>query len=161
MTRESAVDTSGVTSMTGRPAHRGTSVGSPAPGRNALARTVLIVDDSPEVRVAIAAALENEGWRVETAADGAAALHLLMKSQPPDVILADVEMPDLDGISLFQCLRLVPSLARIPFVQMTAWTPPAYAPGAVAMLQKPIRLETLIAVVDSIALPQEDITTLA
>jgi CheY-like chemotaxis protein len=109
------------------------------------------VDDDEDIRLCLATALTKEGWRVTTAADGDAALKMLMTSPVPDVILADVVMPNMDGVSFCNCLRMLPRLARVPFVQMTAWQPPRRATGAAAMLAKPICLETLLQVVDSVS----------
>jgi CheY-like chemotaxis protein len=114
-------------------------------------RTALVVDDDAEIRACLSLALESDGWRVTTAPDGAAALQALMTSPVPDLILADVEMPNLDGVGLCNCLRLLPRLAGVPFVQMSAWRPARHAEGAVAMLQKPIDLEALLNLAHSVS----------
>lgn len=66
--------------------------------------TVLVVDDEPTVRALVAERLEAEGYRTRRAADGLAALDLLAEDGI-DLIVADVQMPCLDGPSLVRRMR--------------------------------------------------------
>ncbi len=65
---------------------------------------VLVVDDEPGLRGAIAYSLKREGWRVELATDGIEALQLSSKLQP-DLIVLDVMLPGLDGIQVCRAIR--------------------------------------------------------
>jgi DNA-binding response OmpR family regulator len=65
---------------------------------------VLVVDDEPSVRQALERALRLEGFAVSTAAGGHAALEAVAE-RPPSVIVLDVTMPDLDGVSVVRKLR--------------------------------------------------------
>ena len=63
--------------------------------------TILVVEDSPTQALHLQALLEQEGYRVLTARDGAEALEV-MERNLPDLILADVIMPRMDGYTLFE-----------------------------------------------------------
>jgi two-component system NtrC family sensor kinase len=82
-----------------------------------LGRTVLIVDDEPEIRDALADILESARHRVETAASGREALER-MAATHYDVILTDIRMPDLDGRALYEAIerRWPGRAARVVFV---------------------------------------------
>ena len=78
---------------------------------------VLIVDDSPSVRVSTARLLGRAGWRTETASNGAEALEKLRSwSVLPSVIMSDIEMPEMDGYEFINELRRDEILQEIPLV---------------------------------------------
>ncbi len=83
---------------------------------NAGAR-ILIVEDEHAMRVALRDILESEGYRAQTAADGAAGLQLAVVEKP-DLILLDVMMPKLDGYAV--CAELRRLAIRIPVLMVTA-----------------------------------------
>ena len=78
---------------------------------------VLVVDDDPDVREAVETALELEGHRVTTAADGLVALKLLRQAEY-DAVVLDVLMPNLDGFEV--CRRLRAAGNRTPVLILTA-----------------------------------------
>jgi two-component system chemotaxis response regulator CheY len=81
---------------------------------------VLIVDDEPLTRVLLRRILARElGCTVSEAKDGLEALSAA-QSQPPDLIISDLNMPLMDGIELLEALRQFPPLAAVPVVIMTA-----------------------------------------
>ncbi|MEU6847794.1 response regulator transcription factor [Streptomyces sp. NPDC046716] len=88
-----------------------TTANSPAPAR------ILVVDDDPEVRSAVADALTVEGYLVTAAADGQRALTALARSEP-DVVVLDVRMPVLDGLAVCRRMRAVGD--RTPVLVLTA-----------------------------------------
>jgi two-component system OmpR family response regulator len=65
---------------------------------------VLIVDDDPDIRVLLAFALEDSGFLVRQAADGAAALEAL-EQKAPDAVVLDVMMPGVDGFGVLRGMR--------------------------------------------------------
>jgi len=65
---------------------------------------VLVVDDEPQIRAILRAYLSAEGFQVQEAATGAQALHLLA-TEPPDLVLLDIRLPDLDGLEVLRTLR--------------------------------------------------------
>ena len=62
---------------------------------------ILVVDDEPDIRQLVQEILEDEGYSVQAAQDGASA-RLLYAQQKPDLVLLDIWMPDIDGISLLK-----------------------------------------------------------
>jgi two-component system response regulator MprA len=87
------------------------------PTQRPLTGRVLVVDDDPDVREALEAALELEGHRVRTAVDGLDALTQLARATV-DLIVLDVLMPNLDGLSV--CQRLRAAGDRTPILIVTA-----------------------------------------
>lgn len=81
--------------------------------------TLLVVDDDEGARAQMRATFEVEGHRVIAAQDAPAALRALHKD-PPDLILLDVEMPDIDGLSLCRLLRAQNASKRLPIVVVSA-----------------------------------------
>ncbi len=113
-------------------------------------KLVLVVDDEPTIRELIADVLAEWGYRVETAANGTAALQL-MSRQLPDAIVLDLMMPRLNGTGFIQLKRLNPRFDPIPILLVTAAFGAAEAAeqlGAQACLTKPFELDDLVAVVD-------------
>ncbi len=82
-------------------------------------KTVLLVDDEHAIIDALSGILEDEGFRVVTAANGREALARLEEGLP-DVALVDVMMPGMDGRELVQRMRADARLSRIPVVMMSA-----------------------------------------
>ncbi len=78
---------------------------------------ILVVDDEPHITDLVAMALRYEGFEVETAATGAAALRAVEEFRPALVVL-DVMLPDLDGFQVAE--RLVAARARVPILFLTA-----------------------------------------
>jgi two-component system response regulator MprA len=118
-----------------------TAAGQPGPW-------VLVVDDDPHVRQAIQWALEDEGFAVEAAADGQAALELAA-SRRPDLVLLDITLPRLDGYAVARALRG----EHGPALPILAITADGQAPekarrvGAYAFVRKPFELDELLAAV--------------
>jgi two-component system chemotaxis sensor kinase CheA len=90
----------------------------------AHARTILLAEDSITSRTLLKNILEVAGYRVEVAADGAQALHKL-RAGPFDLVVSDVEMPNLDGIGLTRAIRAEPRFAQLPVVLVTSLASPA------------------------------------
>ncbi|HSM82883.1 MAG TPA: response regulator [Nodosilinea sp.] len=85
--------------------------------------TVLIVDDDDNIRLATQASIEIvAGWRTLLAASGAEGLALAL-AQKPDVILLDLMMPDMDGITTLRHLRSHPATQSIPVILFTSVIP--------------------------------------
>jgi len=82
-------------------------------------KTVLVVDDEPDVRNYLASILKDAGFNVLTAGDGEEALELIRR-QPPDFISLDLVMPRKDGHKVLYELRKDKALARIPVLIVTA-----------------------------------------
>src|SRR4051794_20685348 len=114
---------------------------TPAPSLMASAPearcSVLVVEDDPDIRQAIASLLEDDGYRVTARADGAAGLDWLRRAaDPPCLVLLDLCMPVMDGGALLKELRGSASLRHLRVCVLSADTSPAL-PGADHVLQKP------------------------
>ncbi len=90
----------------------------PGNGQNALSPSILIVEDSPPQALKLKLALENNGCRVEWADTGLDGLHIAQQ-QYFDLIVLDIELPDITGFDVCQKLKADPELADIPVVMLT------------------------------------------
>jgi CheY-like chemotaxis protein len=101
---------------------------------------ILVAEDHRDSRDALRALLEASGYRVHLAGDGAEAVELALAVQP-DLILMDVMMPRLDGLSATRLLRAERSMDRTPILALTAMDgarEPALAAGCDDYLRKPL-----------------------
>ena len=110
---------------------------------------VLVVDDSPTIRKLLVRMLKDLGWHPAEARDGAEALEMIRVS-PPDAVLADIEMPGLDGYGLLAALRAQAATASLPVVMLTSRTAERHRAraaelGASGYLTKPYRPEDVVA----------------
>jgi PAS domain S-box-containing protein len=80
---------------------------------------VLLADDNTDMREYVRRLLETNGYRVRAVADGQQALDAA-RAEPPDLVLTDVMMPQLDGFGLLQAIREDPPLAGVPVVMLSA-----------------------------------------
>lgn len=81
--------------------------------------TILLVEDSDVLRTGLKSLLEQENYSVVTGGNGVEALEQL-RSMTPDLILADILMPEMDGYALFEAVRSRPEWISIPFIFLTA-----------------------------------------
>lgn len=110
--------------------------------------SVLVVDDDPEILTYIADLLTNAGHQVICAKNGAIALDLLRRAAPPDLIIADLRMPRVDGMKLLRELRHSPNTAHIPVIILSGdhdRTVDALDLGANDYMTKPIEGAELVA----------------
>lgn len=82
---------------------------------------ILVVDDDPGLRQLYQKVLSRQGYEVRMAASGAEAL-LVLEMTMPDLIMLDLAMPDMDGISLLKVIRRCPEWERVPVIVLTAFT---------------------------------------
>jgi PleD family two-component response regulator len=80
---------------------------------------ILLIDDDPLIRRIVTKTLTAEGYQVQEAASGMEGL-ALAKSQPPDLILLDLMMPEMDGFQVCTQLRQNPQTANVPILMLTA-----------------------------------------
>lgn len=84
-----------------------------------MAFTVLIADDEPHIRRVAEFAIKSIGCTVVLAADGQQAWELI-KAEPPDILISDVQMPNIDGVELVRRVRTTPGLEGLPIIMLTA-----------------------------------------
>src|SRR5215470_9604035 len=80
---------------------------------------VLIVDDDPDIQRLVSYNLSQAGFQVTTASSGRTALETVEK-HPPDLIILDIMMPDIDGMEVCRTLRQRDDSRRIPIIMLTA-----------------------------------------
>ena len=109
--------------------------------------TIMIVDDSATMRALVRSALEGDQHVVLEAPNGAAALTALA-SRIVDLVITDVIMPEMDGLSLTSALRIDPRFRAVPILVLTTEATAAIkergrAAGATGWLVKPFHPDTL------------------
>ena len=116
-------------------------------------KSVLLVDDSATMVMSLKGTLEISGFKVDTAGDGEAALHKLKTGLKPDLIITDINMPKMDGISLIRearkLLRFTPILALTTESQQ-AKRDEAKKIGATGWLVKPVGGADLVKVIKQV-----------
>ncbi|MBF0136276.1 MAG: response regulator [Magnetococcus sp. DMHC-1] len=83
-----------------------------------MAKTIMTVDDSSSVRQMVTLTLKGEGYNVVEGVDGKDALNKL-KANPVDMVITDLNMPNMDGITLIKELRALPAFKFTPIVMLT------------------------------------------
>jgi DNA-binding response OmpR family regulator len=80
---------------------------------------VLVVEDEPDIRALLAFHLEREGFQVARSASGVDAIRQV-RASPPDLVLLDLMLPEMDGLDVCRRLRQDPATASLPIVMITA-----------------------------------------
>jgi DNA-binding response OmpR family regulator len=115
---------------------------------------ILFVDDEEQIRRLLSSFLTRRGYLVKTAVDGQEALNLL-EAETPDLVITDVNMPNVDGAELTRRLRAHPKLSSMPIIMLSAKVQTdeilaGYAEGADEYVPKPIEMRILAAKVESL-----------
>jgi two-component system chemotaxis response regulator CheY len=113
--------------------------------------TVFVVEDSRTMRTLVRSALERDGYEVRESADGRQALAAL-HTTAPDLVITDINMPEMDGITLVREIRKLPALGRTPVLILTTESDDevkarARAAGATGWIGKPFHPDQLRQVV--------------
>ena len=116
-----------------------------------MSKTILVVDDSASVRNVVGIALKSAGYEVITAEDGRDALSKLT-GQKIHLIVSDVNMPNMDGITLVKEVKKLPSYKFVPICMLTTESESSKmqegkAAGAKAWIVKPFQPPKLLAAV--------------
>ncbi|HEX4386069.1 MAG TPA: response regulator [Myxococcales bacterium] len=111
---------------------------------------VLVVDDDPEIVTFLATLLDLEGIESQVATSAAAALAMLDRAGPPQLVLLDIAMPDRDGLDLCRALKKDPRTRDVPVFVVSARpgkdvVERALAAGAEEFIRKPFENHELIA----------------
>lgn len=119
-----------------------------------LSKRILVVDDEPDIRMFLSLTLETSDYDVVTAEDGLQAAQLARRILP-DLIILDVMMPGMDGISVLRSLRGDPATSDIPIVLLTAKASDAdtwagWEAGASYYMAKPFDIDHLLDFIDSL-----------
>jgi DNA-binding response OmpR family regulator len=112
-------------------------------------KTILFLEDEEELLTALGSLLRDQGYLVEQAQTGEIALKKL-ETVVPDLIIADIKLPGIDGFDFFAEVRKKPGLSQVPFVFLTAYNnltamSVAKRHGAAEYITKPFEFEYLVA----------------
>lgn len=121
----------------------------------ATQRSVLVVDDDPDNRESLAELLAVHGYTPSTAVDGEEALRIAT-AEPPALIILDLVMPNVNGFEAVARLKADERTKQVPVVCLTGRTnvrARAIALGFSAYLEKPVGMERLLRVIDSLLAP--------
>jgi CheY-like chemotaxis protein len=114
--------------------------------------TVLLVDDDTNALDALKELVGQEGYRVNTAADGSDALRSAL-ADPPDVVISDCMMPHMDGLTLMHEMRRNQALADIPLVLVSAVATLPSDADVAGFLRKPFAVRQLIELLHRVHAP--------
>ena len=119
-----------------------------------MGKCVLSVDDSATMRKMVAFTLKSVGFDVLEAGDGQEALRVV-QSRTVDLVISDVNMPNMDGLELTRQLRRKPGFGRTPILLLTTESDASKkdagrATGANGWIVKPFRQDQLLAVVSKV-----------
>jgi two-component system, chemotaxis family, chemotaxis protein CheY len=117
-----------------------------------MAKTILVVDDSITMVLSLKSTLTLNGFQAETASNGREALRKLEAGLKPDLILTDINMPEMTGLELIRSVRAMPGLKFIPILTLTTESELAKKSegklaGATGWLVKPVSGNDLVAVI--------------
>jgi two-component system, chemotaxis family, sensor histidine kinase and response regulator PixL len=127
------------------------------PNQTLITSTILVVDDSAALRRTLALTLEKNGYRVLQAKDGKEALEVLKKFSQIDLVICDIEMPNMNGFEFLGVRRRDPELTKIPVAMLTSRSNDkhrnlAIQLGAVAYFTKPYIEQEFLAEIKQLAL---------
>jgi len=120
-----------------------------------MSKTILSVDDSASMRQMVKLTLSGAGYDVLEASDGREALTKAQGTGGVSMVLTDLNMPNMDGLSLIRELRKLPAYKGVPIIFLTtesdaAKKSEAKAAGATAWIVKPFQQEQLLGVVKKV-----------
>lgn len=115
---------------------------------------ILVVDDSASMRQLVSFTLKSEGHEIILAEDGAIALKLAKTSQV-DLVISDINMPNMNGITLVKELRTLPNYKSVPILLLTTESSQDYKmegkkAGATGWLVKPFSPDQLLATIKKV-----------
>ena len=122
-----------------------------------MSKSVLIVDDSSSVRTVVGIALRGAGYEVLEASDGADGLRKL-DGRKVHLIISDVNMPVMDGITFVKGVKQLPAYRFTPIIMLTTESDESkkregQAAGAKAWVVKPFKPEQMLSAVQRLCLP--------
>ncbi len=122
-----------------------------------MAKKILVVDDSASLRQVVGIALKGAGYEVVEACDGKDGLAKLAANKV-NLIISDVNMPNMDGITMVKTLKAMPENRFMPIIMLTTESQEAtklqgQAAGAKAWVVKPFKPEQMLDAVSKLCLP--------
>jgi two-component system cell cycle response regulator DivK len=123
-----------------------------------MSKRILVVEDCDDSRTILVSILKRFcGYETIEAANGAEAIEKAM-SEKPDLILMDLDLPDISGMEAAKAVKENPSTAHIPIVAQTAWSSRQWKGrvlrlGMVDYLEKPVSMELMKATIEKFIQP--------
>ncbi len=121
-----------------------------------MGKTVLIVEDYADTRAMMKYLLQGFGYFVIEAADGAEAVERA-KNNSPDLILMDLSLPNIDGLTATQMIRKVDGFGKIPIIAVTAYGNSYYRraieAGCDDLINKPLDFDNLEPILNQYLMP--------
>jgi len=122
-----------------------------------MAKTIMVVDDSASLRQVVGIALKGAGYDVIEGCDGKDAL-AKMTGQKIHLIISDVNMPNMDGITFVKAVKQLPNYKFTPVIMLTTESQESkkaegQAAGAKAWVVKPFKPEQMLGAVQKLVLP--------
>ncbi len=119
---------------------------------------ILVVEDEPDTADLVKLILQEKGYQVVHAADGQDALNKITSMPPPSLVLLDVQLPLVDGITILETIRATPDWQHVPVVLLTAVVDPRCIRQAVAIkvqdyILKPFTRDDLLKCVERTLTP--------
>lgn len=120
-----------------------------------MAKTIMIVDDSATILLSLRSTLEMNGYKVEAASDGQAAVDRLASGVRPDLIITDINMPRMGGLDLIRHVRGLPGFRFTPILTLTTESQSEVRDegrrlGATGWLVKPVAGPALVNVIKQV-----------
>ena len=117
-----------------------------------MSKTALVVDDSPTMRQMVALTLSNAGFKVVEAEDGKDAVNKVAAGPKMDIVVTDLNMPEMDGISLIKELRKMAAFRFTPILMLTTESAAdkkqaGKEAGATGWIVKPFNPELMLKVI--------------
>ncbi len=118
-------------------------------------KKILLVDDSATILMSMEGILKKAGYQTEKAKNGKEALEKLSKGFRPDLIISDLNMPIMDGMTFLKEVRKKPGFRFVPFLILTTESQQqkrmeAKRAGATGWLVKPVKPNDLLAVIKKV-----------
>ena len=122
-----------------------------------MSRSILLIEDNEQNRYLLTFLLEQSGYEVRAATDGAQGIEAA-RTFVPLLILLDIQLPKMDGYAVARALRQNAALERVPIVAVTSYAMPgdrekALEAGCTGYIEKPINADTFVAEME-LALPR-------
>jgi two-component system, chemotaxis family, chemotaxis protein CheY len=120
-----------------------------------MSKVIMTVDDSTSIRQMVGFILKDAGYEVIEAVDGKDAVGHLLNNSNIDMIITDLNMPNMDGIELITHVRTMPKYKYIPIVMLTTESQDGKkqagkAAGATGWIVKPFKPEQILAVIKKV-----------
>ncbi|TKB80092.1 MAG: response regulator [Nitrospira sp.] len=114
---------------------------------------LLLVEDEPDTASLVKLIMEGKGYEVLHAATGSEALDKIALMPPPALVLLDIQLPDVDGITILETIRATPDWQNVPVIMLTAVSDEQRIRKVLSLtvqdyVLKPFRRETLLRSVD-------------